>query len=410
MSARCRLCVGRFGVYGRCLQLDGTYALELSAASFSYPQHDGAIRAGIARSLLGGPGLEEGFVLSTCLRVEVAVPGPEERLQDALHSLFGDLNPEAAPKIRVGDDAVVHLYRIAAGLESPILGEQEILTQFRQTLVEAEEAGRVGGLLARLLESAVSVGRQAREVLPGSPHNSMAAVAAQVVGGADRVAVLGSGIMATAVVEGLLLLPAPPPITVVARNPEKVADRQGVEVLPFEHARSVIGTFPAVISATSAKKRLIDDGDLSAAVSARRTPLQLVDMAMPPDFRPSADDDITYVSIDDLARMADRRPRSDEADALVESAAIDAYRQYRDHHEVGPIIGSLMSNADDVVDGVVTRFSGRLGDPSDEAVMRQAAHTVARTLLAGPVSYLKAEDSAAEAVDVIADAFGVSDE
>jgi len=384
--------------------------LEISAASFSYPQHDGTIRARIARSLLGGAELDEGFVLSTCLRVEVVVPGSEARLQKAIHSLFGELGPDEAPEVRVGDDAVVHLYRIAAGLESPILGEQEILTQFRQALIEAEESGQVGGLFAKLLESAVSVGRQAREALPGSPHNSMAAVAAQVVGGVDSVAVLGSGIMATAVVDGLLLLPAPPQITVVARNPEKVAERPGVEVRPFDDARKVIEEFPAVISATSAKKRLIREDDLSAAVADRKTSLLLVDMAMPPDFKPAVDDDITYIAIDDLAEMADRRPRSDEADALVESAAIEAFRQYREHHEVGPLIGGLMSNADDVVDGVVTKFSGRLEDPSDEGVMRQAAHTVARTLLAGPVSYLKAEDRAPEAIDVIAAAFGIDDE
>lgn len=384
--------------------------MEISAASFSYPQHDGAARARIARSLLGGADIEEGFVLSTCLRVEVVVPGSEARLQEAVHSLFGELGPDEAPEVRVGDDAVVHLYRIAAGLESPILGEQEILTQFRQTLIEAEETGHVGGLFAKLLESAVSVGRQAREALPGSPHNSMAAVAAQVVGGADRVAILGSGIMATAVVDGLLLLPAPPQISVVARNPEKVAERPGVEVRPFDDARKVIEEFPAVISATSAKKRLIREDDLSAAVADRKTSLLLVDMAMPPDFKPAVDDDITYIAIDDLAEIADRRPRSDEADTLVESAAIDAFRQYREHHEVGPLIGGLMSNADDVVDGVVAKFSGRLGDPSDEGVMRQAAHTVARTLLAGPVSYLKTEDRAHAAIDVIAAAFGIDDE
>lgn len=384
--------------------------MELSVASFSYPEHDGAIRAGISRSLLRGANLDHGFVLSTCLRVEVALAEPESRLRHALTDLFGDLATKTPPRIRVGEAAARHLYRIAAGLESPILGEQEILTQFRQALIEAEESGRVDGLFARLLESAVSAGRQARELIPGSPHNSMAAVAAQAVGAANRVAVLGSGIMATAVVEGLMLLPAPPLVTVVARHPEKVVERDGVEVLPFEHAPSVIEEFPAVISATSAKRRLVDDQALSRAVSARRDPLLLVDMAMPPDFKPGGGEGISYIAIDDLARMAERRPRSEEADSFVDSAAADAYRNYRDHHEVGPLIGGLMRNADEIVETAVRRFAGRLGDPADEAVVRQAAHTVARTLLAGPVSYLKTADRAAGAVDVIADAFGVDDD
>lgn len=382
--------------------------MEISSASFAYPRHDGAMRAGLARRLLTGAPVAEGFVLSTCLRVEVAVPGSEAVLTEALRSLLGD--PIALdPEIRVGEQAVTHLFRIAAGLESPILGEQEILTQFRQTLIESEEVGHVSGLFARLLESAVGVGRQAREVLPGSPHNSMAAVAAQAIGRVERVAVFGSGVMATAVVEALQLLPAPPGVTVVARNPEKVAERPEVDVLPLEHTEEILRSFPAVISATSAKHRLLGEEHLSAAISRREMPLLLIDMAMPPDFRPSDRDAITYIPIDELANMADRRPRSESADAIVASAAAEAYRQYRDHHEVGPLIGGLMSNADEIVDQTVRRFAGRLGDPADESLMRQAVHTVARTLLAGPVSYLKTEDRSAEAIDVIADAFGVPD-
>ena len=384
--------------------------MHISSASFAYPQHDGTVRADLAGRLVSAPPPETGFVLSTCLRVEVVVPGPEDALEAVLHSMFGDLAAEAQPQIRQGERALAHLYRIAAGLESPILGEQEILTQFRQTLISAEEAGHVAGVFARSLETAVAIGRQARELLPGSPHNSMAAIAAQAVGTADRVAVLGSGIMGTAVVDGLLLLPAPPAVTVVARHPQKVGDRPGVEVRSFEQAASVLAQSPAVISATSAKHRLLDDAEMVAAVSQRVAPLTLIDMAMPPDFAPALSDNITYFDIDDLARMADRRSRSDEADALVEEAAAEAYRHYRDHHEIGPLIGQLMSGADDIVDEIVDRFSGRLRDPGDQSTLRQAAHTVARTLLARPVSYLKGENRAPEAIDVIADAFGVDDD
>lgn len=384
--------------------------MDISAASFAYPQHDGAVRAELARRLLKASSLDIGFVLSTCLRVEVVIPGPEDRLRQSLRALFGDIAGEVTPQIRRGERAVAHLFRIAAGLESPILGEQEILTQFRQTLIEAEEAGSVNGVLTRLLERGVAVGRQARDLLPGAPHNSMAAVAAQVVGPVSRVAVLGSGIMATAVVEGLLMLPAPPLVTVVARDPEKVTPRAGAEIVPFSQAASVIAGFPAVISATSAKHRLLDDHALAEAMSERTEPLVIVDMAMPPDFAPALSGEVTYYAIDDLARLADRRARSEEADLMVETAAAAAYRQYRDHHEVGPLIGDLIAGADDIVEGAVQRFSGRLSEPGDQAILRQTAHTVARTLLAGPVSYLKRDHRSSEAIEVIADAFGVDDE
>ena len=385
--------------------------MEISAASFAYPHHEGAFRARLADRLAGPGEVRTGFLLSTCLRVEIAVPGPEALLSETLHDLFGDLiDGDIQPRIRFREEAVGHLYRVAAGLESPILGEQEILTQFRQSLIEAESSGRVEGVFARLLETAVATGRHARELLPGSPHNSMAAVAAQAVGTSRRVAVLGSGIMATAVVEGLALLPAPPEITVVARNPEKVPERPAIEVRSFGMAEETLRTFPAVISATSAKHRLIDDVSLSAVVAARKDPLLLIDMAMPPDFRPPEGTNVTYLDIDDLARMADRRSRSEGADALVAVAAADAYRQYRDHHEIGPLISGMMDSADLLVEETVRRFSGRLRHPEDETALRQAVHTVARKLLAGPVGYLKKEDRSAEAIDVIADAFGVDGE
>lgn len=384
--------------------------MEFSSASFAYPHHDGAVRADLARRLRSSAGIEKGFILSTCLRVEVALAGDAGDLENALDALFGDLLDTAVPHVRTGERAVGHLYRIAAGLESPILGEPEILTQFRQVLIQEEEAGHVSGLFARILESAVATGRQARELLPSSPHGSMAAVAAQAVGSAEMVAVLGSGIMAAAVVDGLLQLPAPPRVTVIARHPEKVADRPSVDVRSFDTLPDVISEVPAVVSATSAKHRLVDDEAIAAALVVRNAPLQLIDMAMPPDFRPPTGRDVTYLDIDDLARMADRRSRSDEADALVEQAAADAYRHYRDHHEVGPLIGRLMTNADEVVDSVVQRFSGRLADPGDVDVLRQTAHTVARTLVSGPTTYLKANERGSEANDIIAEAFGIEDE
>lgn len=385
--------------------------MEVSAASFAYPQHEGALRARIAERIAGQENLREGFLISTCLRVEIAVPGPEALLEETLHRFFGELlNGDVRPRIRLGEDAVAHLYRVASGLESPILGEHEILTQFRQGLIEAEDAGQVDGVFARLLETAVATGRQARELLPGSPHNSMAAVAAQAVGTSNRVAVLGTGIMATAVVEGLMLLPAPPRITVVARNLEKVADRADIEILPFDRAEETLREFPAIISATSAKHRLIDDEALAGAVADRDEPLLLIDMAMPPDFKSPVGTTITYLDIDDLARMAERRSRSEEADTFVAAAAADAYRQFRDHHEIGPLMSGLLGSADLLVDETVRRFAGRLRNQEDVTTLRQAAHTVARKLLAGPISYLKKEDRSAEAIDVIADAFGVDGE
>jgi glutamyl-tRNA reductase len=381
--------------------------MHLSSVSFSYPSTPGDVRADLTTALHHGVTPDDTFVLSTCLRIEVATAGDRHRLDEVATMLFGP-GCLGHGVVKSGEAAIAHLFRVAAGLESPILGEREILTQFRQALAEAELRGSVGGLTAKLLETAVSVGRQARELLPESPHDSMGAVAAQVVGGADRVAVLGSGLIARSVVMSLLGLPAPPEVTVVARTPENL-DIPGVTVRPMSATSEVIETFPAVVSATSAKQRLIPESELVEALARRSDPLMLVDMAMPPDLRPPQGVSVRYVDIDELAGRAARRPRSDDADAMVGAAAAEAYRRFADHHTVGPVIGELMRKADETVDRVVDRFAGRLGLGNDERILRQVAHSVARALLASPVSYLRSGDRSAEAVDLIATAFDIDE-
>ncbi|HSJ27977.1 MAG TPA: hypothetical protein VLB67_07175 [Acidimicrobiia bacterium] len=383
-----------------------TIATHIAAATFAYPEVDTDTRARLSAAWRGIEPDGATFVLNTCLRTEVVVAGDVEHLHDRLMDLFDGSPDLGAAKIRQGEAAVEHLFRVVSGLESPIRGEQEILTQYRQTLYDASERGAVTGIFAKLLETAVAVGRQARETLPDSPHDSMGAVAAQVVGFVERVAVLGSGAMATSVVRALQGLPAPPAVTVIARSPERVAF-DGADVWPFTRAREALEEYPAVISATSAKQRLVESASMSEIMAGRRGPLTLVDMAMPPDFTVEPSPRLRYLDIDDLARMAERKPRIDEADGIVRAAAVGAHHSFVDHHQVGPVIGGLTRQADEIVADVVSRFGGRLSSDRDLAVLRQTAHTVARTLLAAPIAYVKHADRAPEAVDIVADAFGV---
>jgi glutamyl-tRNA reductase len=384
---------------------DGSH---LSAATFAYPEVEAATRAILAKSRKRIEPDGSVFVFETCLRTEVVVAGGKDRLDEALGAAFGGITEVRTARVRTDLDAVEHLYRVAAGLESPVRGEGEVLTQFRQAVGRALERGEIAGIFARLLESGVAVGRQARESIPDRPYDSLAAVAAQVVGGEERVAVLGSGVMATAVVRALHSLPAPPPVTVVARSPERVW-LDAVDVWGFDQALPALESFPAVVSATSAKHRLVDSTELADAVARRASHLTLVDMAMPPDFQPAPHEMVRYVGIDDLARLAERRPPSDQVDPLVRAGAVDAYRAYSNHHQLGPVIGGLTKRAEGIVEDAVARFGGRLRSEEDLAVLRQTAHTVARALIARPISYVKQADLAPEVVDIVADAFGVDE-
>lgn len=379
--------------------------MRLATASFAYPDVDNPARAALAARLLDAEIPDGVFVLSTCLRVEVAVEATREKLEEVVSAIFGDAAEQAV--IRVGESAIVHLYRVAAGLESPIVGERDVLTQFRSAVNHAEHHHGVGGLFAKLLESAVAAAREVHRALPPAPHESIAEVAAEVVAPLGEVAVLGSGTMATAVATRLVATGAD--VTVVARSPEKVTI-PGVAVVPFESATEFLATSPAIVSATSAKQALVEASDLRAVLGRRTTPLTLVDMAMPPDFEPGRGVPVRYIDIDHLAAMVEPQPRVLAADGLACEAAIDMFHRLSTHADVAPIISALMRDADDVVDRTVARFAGRLGDARDAAVLRQAAHTVARTLLAGPVAHLRRGDLADEAVEGLATAFGLDEE
>lgn len=380
--------------------------MNLCTATYAYPRVPGEERAQLSSRLARAQIPQGVFVLTTCLRIEVVVQGDRTALDSALGRLLGDEDLPGGGVIRSNEDAVHHVFRVAAGLESPIVGEREILTQFRQTLTSAEEAGTVGGLLSKLLEASVAVGRQARALLPESPHDSMAAVAAQLVGAADRVAVLGAGAMGRAVAENLLALPAPPEVTMIVRSPENVVV-PGVELAPMAMAVEALERWPAVVSATSARGRLLPDQEVTRILSSRPDPLTLVDLAMPPDLTTPLDARVTHFDVDDIARRSQRRVDTQAADAHVLGAAAETFRLIDNHHEIGPVIGEMMRSADEIVERTVDRFAGRLGGADDQGVLRQTAHTVARTLLAKPVSYLRSTDRPPDAVDVLAEAFGL---
>ncbi len=380
--------------------------MTLSSLTFAYPHVGDADRAAILRRLRLAPSPADMFVLATCLRLEFSSSGSAEHLARRFEAIGGDRAMIARGELRSGEPAVEHLFRVAAGLESPIVGEREVLTQFRQALADQEGNGTVNGLLSKALEAAVATARQARAILPESPHDSMAAVAAQLAGACERVAVIGSGQMGTAVVAALRSLPAPPEILVVTRRPETVAG-ENVEVAGIDAVFEVLRRHSAVISATSAREYLVNSLHLTELLSERTEELLLIDMGMPPDFGNVGDKSIRYHGIDDLARMVRRRGYHEEVDELVATAARETHHRLSTHHEVGPVIGDLLKVADRVAGQVTDRFSGRLSSPDDRAVLAQAARTVARTILASPVQYLKSAERSDNAVEIIADAFEI---
>ncbi len=384
----------------------------ISSVSYAYPAVPGDVRAGLATELGSvetalARASEAGiptFILSTCLRIEIAFPTPVDRLDEALALVFEKVPTSQGSVRRSGSDAVEHLFRIVAGLESPVIGEREILIQFRQAAAAAVEHGAANGAFRGLFDAAVATARSVRKELPADPQRSMASIAAGLTAPANRVGVLGYGAMGRSVIEALLTLPHQPSVEVFARRPESI-DTEGVIARSLTDAHAALITLPAVVSATSAKTRLIPANELADLLTARTEPLTMIDMAMPPDFSPPVGAAIRYHNIDDLADLArDHIPR-EGADRLVTEAAADFIHKIWAGKRTGHLIEHLFDQADEAVDEVVERLAGRLAAPEDRALLEQAARTAARKVLHRPVHYL-AGDGTDDAA-AIAAAFGV---
>jgi glutamyl-tRNA reductase len=250
--------------------------------------------AELARVLKGESG--EAVCLSTCNRTELYLADEsgedaERRAEAALLALESELGPAL---YRLGDEAAaLHLFRVAAGLDSMVPGEGEILGQVRA----AYDAGAPGPVLDRLFRQALHAGRKARVETaigesPASVSSAAAALAEQVFGDlrGRKVLVVGAGKIGDLAARNLLSRGAD-----IAWIANRTADRAaglaarfGGEALPLDRVGEQLASADVVISSTSATGWILERSQVERVVPARRgRPLFLIDLAVPRDLDPS---------------------------------------------------------------------------------------------------------------------------
>ncbi|MEX1126320.1 MAG: hypothetical protein WEE53_11720 [Acidimicrobiia bacterium] len=384
----------------------------MTSLSFAHPAVLSDLRAKLS---LPGPVLHHAhgrlrskghqvFLLSTCLRVEIVWTAGPESTSDIVACLYGNGSLSDLGAVRSDEAAFVHLCRVAAGLDSPLIGEPEVLAQFRQAVSVCQEvSGSLGGL-GRVLEAAIGIGRNTRRLLGDAPRGSLAALAASAAAPFGRVAILGAGAMARAAVERLDGVE----VTIFARRAGNVA---GHETLAWEAAAGALATYPVVISTVPGKVRMFTDDVIARAFAFRREPLLLIDLGMPPGFtRPEAGGSVHYLGVDEVALSVNTRP-SVEAEESVLRGAAAAWRRLSAPDRVGAVIAAMMEQAETAVSEEVQRFANRLSGADDpERVLRQLAHTVARRVLHPPISFIGSTERGVEVVEVLAEAFGIDHE
>jgi len=363
--------------------------------------------------------LGDAVCLSTCNRTEIYLAeGAEEPAVAALERLA--VEPLERVVYRLHDvAAATHLFRVAAGLDSLVPGEGEILGQVR----EAYEAARPGALLDRVFRQALQVGKRVRTDTaigesPASVSSAAAALAQQVFGELDgrRVLCVGAGRMGELAAANLASRGAT--IAYVAnRSPDaarELAGRFGGAALALEELPSRLGEVDVVLASTSAPDVVVRAADVPAR---RRSPLFFIDIAVPRDVEPAVHDlEGCYLyDIDDLEAVvaetiAGRRVEAARAEQLVAEEA-ERFRAWQASLDVVPAIASLRARAEEIRAAELAKL-GRLPEHERRTVESVTAQ-ILNKLLHLPTVRMKQAAAAAEGAayaDAVRHLFGLDED
>jgi glutamyl-tRNA reductase len=373
----------------------------------------------------------EAVCLSTCNRTELYVAsadaGAAER--EALRTLT-DLGGEeiAGALYRLRDEAAaLHLFRVAAGLDSLVPGEGEILGQVRQ----AYEQGKVGAFLDRLFRQALHAGRKVRAQTaigesPSSVSSAAAALAQQVFGDLHgrTMLLIGAGKVSELAARNLRSRGAT--IAFVANRTldraEELARRVGSEARPLEELEAALDGADVVVSSTSAPGFVLNREQVARTLARRKgRPLLLVDLAVPRDLDPAIHDlpGCYLYDIDDLQAvvtetLAGRRREADAAEEIV-AAEADRFRAWQASLDVVPAIASLRARAEEIRAGELEKVESRLErlSEAERRAIESMTAQIVNKLLHLPTIRMKQAATAADGVvyaETVRHLFGLEDE
>jgi glutamyl-tRNA reductase len=367
----------------------------------------------------------EAVCLSTCNRTELYLADDtgddaERKAEAALLALEEELGPSL---YRLRDEAAaLHLFRVAAGLDSMVPGEGEILGQVRT----AHDLGATGPILDRLFRDALHAGKKARTETaigesPASVSSAAAALAEQVFEDLSgrSVLVIGAGEAGELAIKSLVARGAK--IAFVAnRTPERaeaLTQRYGGDPLSLDAVADSLGHVDVVLSSTSAPDWTLTRDDVERTLHARRgRPLFLIDLAVPRDLDPAIHElEGCYLyDIDDLEAvvaetLAGRRREAERAESIV-AAEAERFREWQASLDVVPAIASLRARAEEIREAELERakLSG-----AERRAAESVTAAVLNKLLHLPTIRMKQAAAAADGViyaDAVRHLFGLEDE
>ncbi len=382
------------------------------------------------RRALDDPAIDEAVILSTCNRVEIyaSVPSYHAGFQ-ALKRLLCESREVSADEIadplysHFELEAAEHAFTVAAGLDSMVLGEPQILSQVREALRQAEAERAAGRQLAEVFHAASSAGRRVRtETSVGTAPDAFVAagvdLAEETIGSLEgrRAVVIGAGPMAALAVKHLRDR-ALGTVRILNRSLERaraLAERAEAEHGDLAALPQALAEADLLVSATGAAAIVVREPMLRG----RRRPLFVLDLAVPRDVEASSGrlPDVTLVDLDDLRASVAVRAAETAADIgraheiVGEEVRRFALRRRSEH--LAPLIRALRERGEAVVAAELERFRSELAtlDPAEREAVEALARGIVAKLLHEPIVRLK-ERSAPGTRDahakLLADLFGI---
>ncbi|MGB3302600.1 glutamyl-tRNA reductase [Gordonia sp. (in: high G+C Gram-positive bacteria)] len=384
----------------------------------SVADHD---RPKLVDALLSTRTVSEAMLVSTCNRVEIyAVVDAFHPALEAVGQVIGDFSGLTVAEltdhayVRYSEAAVEHLFTVAAGLDSMVVGEQQILGQIRSAYSEADDHRAAGSTLHELAQQALRVGKRVHTETgidrAGASVVSVAVNRATTIRGADqppmrKAVVLGAGAMGS-LATSQLANDGVTDITVVNRTAARatevaatVAEKYGINTrgVTFDDIAASMTDVDIVVTCTGSVSAVVQVGDVHSALKHRANPapMMICDLGIPRDVDPAAGR-LPGVHIVDIEGLrGDEQARAAEADTLaaqsIVAGELATYLALQRQAEVTPTVAALRQRAAEVVEAELLRLQGRLTglDDAQRDEVSNAVRRVADKLLHAPTVRVK---------------------
>jgi glutamyl-tRNA reductase len=388
------------------------------------------------RALRERAGASEALVISTCNRTEVyargaELPNPPAFVAALLQEIKGlDLIGSGKSYLYTyrEPDSIRHLFRVACGLDSQILGEPQITGQVKDSLTLAGKLGGSGPVMERLLDAALRCAKRARTetgIGRGPVSSAYAAVnlATKVLGSlADKkVLLIGAGEMAG--LAACHFMEAGVAQFMVANRSKERAEKLGATIaaraISLEAIPVALPGADIVVSATSSNEPVVREAAVRNAMKIRKNrPLLFLDLAVPRDVEPQVSK-LPNVFVHDLdalgqlvaQSLAQRRAEVPKVEAIIESEMARFLRWHRSL-AVKPTVTAFRTHFEDIAKEELDRHRGRFR-PEDHAALEALVHGIVQKLLHRPTTRLSRADDESEGiarVDAVRDLFGIGQE